>query len=286
MELSTSGSRLPKVTSSKSFSRLTLPLAFERVSLLHVLGLEAYRIDDDEVVFVVAVRGDVPQFRRGDGARAAALHLFEHGAALDGAHEEDDFERFNVGSGGDHVHGDGDARIVGSAELAEQVFGLDAARDPLVDFVFVAVFVRLLDADLGGAGAVGDLLCEVVALAELLANDFHDVVGVAVVFGEDEGFGNFRPTWKDVGEEIVTEGADDGANLVWDDDASVEFVGIVRDVLVGQLPADFACLAISVVDLVARVDDAAVLGDECADGVEVEVDVDADQPQLARTDTP
>jgi hypothetical protein len=88
--------------------------------------IETYRIDDDKVVFVMAVRGHVPQFRRGESARAAPLHLFEHGATLHRPHEEDNFQRLDVCAGGDHIHGNGNARVEGSAELAKQIFGLEA----------------------------------------------------------------------------------------------------------------------------------------------------------------
>jgi len=98
---------------------------------------------------------------------------------------------------------------------------------------------------------------------------------VAVVFGEGEGFGYFCPAGENVSEKPVAEGAHDGANLAGRDDAAVKLIGVVGDVLVGQLPAHLARLAVAVVHLKAGVDDAAVLGDERADGVEVEIDVDA-----------
>ena len=66
-----------------------------------------------------------------------------------------------------------------------------------------------LDEVLGlrAGGAVGDLLGEVVALAELLAHDFDDVFGVGVVLGEDEGLGHLGAAGKDFGEQLVAEGA-------------------------------------------------------------------------------
>jgi hypothetical protein len=47
-------------------------------------------------------------------------------AALHVAHEEQALQRLDVGAGGDHVHGDGDARVVAVAEGLDQVLGLDA----------------------------------------------------------------------------------------------------------------------------------------------------------------
>ena len=143
-------------------------------------------------------------------ARAAPLHLLEVVAALHVAHEEQAFERLHVGAGGDHVHGHGDARIVVVAELREDGF---------------RVFGRL----------VGDLLAEVVALAELLADDLDDVVGVAVGLGEDQGLRHLLAAGEDL-RQLVAEGADDGADLVGVDDVAVELRGGVVLVLVLALP--------------------------------------------------
>jgi len=52
------------------------------------------------------------------------------------------------------------------------------------------------------------------ALAELLADNLDDVVGVAVVAGEYQGLGNFGAVGEDVGEELVAKLADEGADLV------------------------------------------------------------------------
>ena len=73
-------------------------------------------------------------------AGAAAFHLLEVDAAADVAQEEQAFQRLDVGAGGDHVHGDGDAELRRGAELLDQRLGL-----------FVAL-------GLGVVGLVGDLL--------------------------------------------------------------------------------------------------------------------------------
>ena len=108
---------------------------------------------------------------------------------LDVPHEEQAFQRLHVGAGGDHVHRDGDPGVVAVAELGEQVFGLLA-------------------------GGLGDLLAEVVALAELFADDPHDVFGVEVGLGEDERLRDFGAAGEDFGEELSAEGADDQPDLV------------------------------------------------------------------------
>ena len=130
------------------------------------------------------------------------------------AHEHETFERPHVGSGRNHVHRDGDARIVGVAEVGQRR---------------LRVFV----------GLVGHLLAKVVAFAELLADDLDDVVGVAVGLGEDQSLGDFLA----VGEndrDAVTEGADHGANLVRVDHGAVKLrggVGLLRVLLLPALGA-------------------------------------------------
>ena len=133
-----------------------------------------------------------------DDAHAAALHLLEVRAALDRAHEEDALERLHVGAGGDHVHGHRDARVVGVAELGDQLVGLLAGR------------------------LVGDLGGELVPLAEHLAGDLDDLVGVRVVLGEDQRLRHLGAAGEDLGEEPVAEGLEHGADLVAGDDGAVE----------------------------------------------------------------
>ena len=56
---------------------------------------------------------------------------------------------------------------------------------------------------------VGDLLAEGVAPPELVADDPDDVLGVAVVLGEDQGLRDLLAAREDLRGEAVTEGADD-----------------------------------------------------------------------------
>ena len=68
-------------------------------------------------------------------------------------------------------------------------------------------FVRLLAGAFGG-----DLLAEVVPLAELFADDPHDVFGVQVGLGEDQGLGNLGAAGKDF-RQLVLERADHQPDL-------------------------------------------------------------------------
>ena len=143
------------------------------------------------------------------------------------------------------------ARVVAVAEGGDQVLGCFAG------------------------GAVGDLLRELVALAELLAHDPDDVFGVAVVLGEDQRLGHLGAAGEDLGEQLVAEGAHQGADLVQGDHVAVELVGVVGEVLVQLLPAHLAGELVAQVHVVAGFHLAARLGDLRANAVDVVVDVDA-----------
>ena len=140
--------------------------------------------------FAPRIGGDGLKFIVGDGARAAPFHLLKEALAFHRTHEKQDFQGFDVGSGRDHVHGHGDARVVAVAEGCDQIFGF-------------------------GAGClVGNLLGKLVAFAKLFAHDLHNFVGMAIVLGEDQGFGYFSAPGKEIAEEGVFEGTDHRAHLV------------------------------------------------------------------------
>ena len=210
-------------------------LAVERHRVDEVALGDADRVDDHEPVLRPRVGGDGLEVRVADDAHAAPLHLLEVGAALDRAHEEDALERLHVGAGGDHVDGHGDARVVGVAEGGDQLVGLLAGR------------------------LVGDLGGEVVALAEHLAGDLDDLVGVRVVLGEDQRLRHLAAAGEDLGVEAVAERLQHGADLVAGDDRAVELAGGVGEVLVELLPARPAGLALAELGDDAGVDRRALL---------------------------
>ena len=159
------------------------------------------------------------------------------------------FHRLDVGAGGDHVHRHDYAGVVAVAEGGQQVFRP------------------------GPGGPVGDLLAEVVALVELLAHDAHDVIGVAVVLGEDDGLGHIAAAGEYVREQALPKGLDDCANLVFRHHVAVKPVGGVGQVLVQPLPADPPGQPVPPVDVVAGLHRGPLLGDLGANPVGVEVDV-------------
>jgi hypothetical protein len=77
------------------------------------------------------------------------------------AQKDQDLQRLHIRTGGDHVHGDGDAGIIVVAERPDQRLGV------------------------GAIGLVGDLLGKVVTLAEHLADDACDLFRVVIVLRED-----------------------------------------------------------------------------------------------------
>ena len=127
----------------------------------------------------------------------------------------------------------------------------------------------------GAGGPVGDLAAELVALAELLPDDADDVVGVAVVLGEDDRLGHDGAVREYLREELVPERPYDGANLVFGDDFAVELVGGVDQVVLELLLSDRPSPPVAPVDVVFGVHGRSLLGDPGADPVGIEVDVHA-----------
>ena len=94
------------------------PVAVQRRLDEVVLG-DADRVDEHEARLLLRVRRDGLEVGVRDGAGAAALHLLEVLRRADVAHEEHALQRLDVGAGGDHVHGDGDAQRGAGAERRE-----------------------------------------------------------------------------------------------------------------------------------------------------------------------
>ena len=248
-------------------------------------GLEGFGdadgVDDDVVGFPgLSGGGDFAQAVEVEGAGAAALHLLEVALGLHVAHEEQAFERFYVGAGGDHVHGDGNARVVAVAKLGKDgLGGLGLLNVVVLDVALLVIGGVEGDALDALAGAEGDLFAEGVSFAELLADDVDDVVGVRIGLGEDEGFGDLVGAGGvgAVGENLghaIAEGADDGANLRGVDDVAVEFFGGVGLILVLLGPAFGAGEFFAFFDE-AFEDGAALLGDGGFDGVDLALDIHA-----------
>ena len=103
-----------------------------------------------------------------EGTGTASLHLLKIVSAAHVPHEDQTFNGLDVGSGGDHIHGDGNARIVTVAELAEHLL-----------WIF---------------GGIGDLFTEVVPFAKFLPDNLDNIVRMAVGLGKYQRFGNlFAP---------------------------------------------------------------------------------------------
>ncbi len=193
-------------------------------------------------------RGDFFQAVQIQGAGATTFHLLEVVAAAHVAHEQQAFQRFNVGAGGDHVHGDGDARIIGVPEIGQRRFG--------VVFGFVSHF-----------------FAEGIAFIKLFAHGLNNVVGVAVGFGENQGFRYFLAAGEDAGP-VVFEGADHGADLIGIDHAVIQLFAAVGFVLVLLLPAFFAGELFAFLNLQFGRDFAARLGDLGFDFIHLVADID------------
>ena len=218
-----------------------------------LVGLgDADGIDEDEAGLGSGIGGDGGEVGGIDGACPPPFHLLEVELGADIAQEEQALEGLDVGAGGDHIHGDGDAELGRGEEGLDDVLGL-------------------------AAGLVGDLFAEVVPFAELLTDDRDDVFGVVVVLGEDEGLGHpvAGAAGKEIGEEFFPEGGDDLADLVGDDDGAVELGFLEGFLLVLDGPAFLAGEAIALLVVEAGIELGALLGDAGLDAVDVVADVHA-----------
>ena len=125
------------------------------------------------------------------------------------------------------------------------------------------------------AGAVGDLLTEVVAESEFFANVFDDVIGMGIVFGKDDRLGNVFAARKDLGEQLFFERLDDGSDLIGGDIVFVEFVAAVLDVLIEQGLTFATGLAAPFANVVTGINVGTLFGDASSDFVDVVRHVDA-----------
>lgn len=102
-----------------------LPLQRRRARALMLCN--AHGVDNYVARLVYSVRRYRVKIGGREDPAAAPLHLLELVAALHVPHEEDNLQRLDVGSHGDHVHRNGDARVEGVAEAGEQILRPDAA---------------------------------------------------------------------------------------------------------------------------------------------------------------
>ena len=109
-------------------------------------------------------------------------------------------------------------------------------------------------------GFVSDFFAKFVALPELFPHHFDDVVGVAVVFGKNQGFGHFLTIWE-YHRQLVAERPNNGADLAWIDNIPVELLGGIGLIAILLLPAFTACGAFAVFDQLFGFEFAAIQAD-------------------------
>ena len=182
-------------------------------------------------------------------ACAAPFHLLEIVAAFDIAHKQQAFEWADIRSCGNHIDGNGDARVVAVAEIRQDGFRFFALLNDFTVFTHNIVF-----------GFVSDFFAKFVALPELFPHHFDDVVGVAVVFGKNQGFGYFLTIWEHYGQ-MVAERTDNGADLAWIDNISIKLFGSIVFIAILLLPAFTACGAFAVFDQLFSFEFAAIKAD-------------------------
>jgi hypothetical protein len=107
------------------------------------------------------------------------------------------------------------------------------------------------------------------------AHNLHDVVGMAVVLGEDQGLGHLGTAVKDLCEETVAEGLDDRADLIFGDHTAVEFVRRVFEIVIQLLPAHLARELVALIHVETGVHGRSVLADQRSDAIDLKPNIHA-----------
>ncbi|MDW8415886.1 MAG: hypothetical protein RMK78_10555 [Thermaurantiacus sp.] len=142
----------------------------------------AHGVDEVEALLGWRIGRDGLELQRIEGAHAAPAHLLEIDLGSHVAEEDQHLDRFHIRACRDHVDGDGDAGEVAVAELLDQLVGVYAGD------------------------TVGDLLGKVIVTAEHLAGNRHNLLGVMVILGEDEGLRHMGAAGEQHGGQTVPIG--------------------------------------------------------------------------------
>src|SRR5687768_16757186 len=151
------------------------------------------------------------QVRLTDDARTASQHLLEQNTTLHSAHEDQNLDRLDVCTRGDHVHSHSNTREISVAEITDELLGI--------------------------LHLIGDLLAELIALAEHLTCNMDDVLRVAVILGKDQRLGHFAPARKQIDWQTIFECLKNCAYLIWRNYRAVELFRVIGKVLVEQFHA-------------------------------------------------
>ena len=162
-----------------------------------------------------------------DNAHAPALHLLEKTAGLHTAHEHDHFKGFDVRTGGDHVHGNGNPGMITVSEFRDEIF-------------------RLFPGCL-----VGDFLSKIIPLCKFLTHDFNNVFSVAVIFCKNQGLGHLGAAGKNFRKKLVPKCTDNRAYLILCNHITVKFVGIIFKIFIQLLPANFSGFPVANINIIA-----------------------------------
>ena len=190
--------------------------AFQRLRGGLVRFRHADGVNQEKVRFRPRVWRDRLQIRVGHGTHAASFHLFVIQFRMHVAHENQNFQRFDVRSRRDHVHRDRDAQSRRCPKFVDQIRRL---------------FTRHV---------VSDLFAKRVVFAEHFAGDADDFLGMVVVLGENQRFRHPSriAVRKQLRPQSILVALNDRANLVRRHNGTVKLVRSVCDIVV-NLPVRF-----------------------------------------------
>jgi hypothetical protein len=99
--------------------------------------------------------------------------------------------------------------------------------------------------------AVGDFFTEVVALTKLFSHDFHDIFGMTIILRENQSLRDVGSSGEYVGKQPVPKGLNHQSDLVFSNNASIQFVSLVLKGIVKLLPTHLPGQPIPTVNVVS-----------------------------------
>ena len=164
------------------------------------------------MVFILCGRwGDFLQVLFTQHTSASAFHLFKVVFTAYITHENQALDWLYIGACGNHIHRDGNTRVIIIAEGTQHRFRV--------------------------VSGIGDFAAEVIAFAKLLTDNLNDVIRMAVRLCKNQCLWHFFSAWEQCGEQIILKGTDDRAYLTWVDNVPVKLGWLIIHILVQLFPS-------------------------------------------------
>jgi len=164
------------------------------------------------------------------------LHLFKIGSRSDGTHKQQTFQRLDISSCRDHIHRYGNTGIVRISKCRNQIFRFFPGSP------------------------IGDFLGKIISLVEFFPQNMKNILCVWIVFGKDQGLGDFCPAGEYLRKEFVSKFLHDSSNLIDWNNRTIQLITAILKVFIQLLPPFFSGQFVPFVNIEAWFNCTAVLG--------------------------